>query len=109
MPEFERRVRSGGVAPRIFIGVGGLEQTVPKGTLPPGFTRRAIEKELRSAQMVNNVERTASRLGALKGSIGYQIRSRIFQNETHNSVPWVAARPILEFAMPISAAIPPTR
>ena len=109
MPEFERRVTGGGVAPRIFIGVGGLEQTVPKGALPPGFTRQSMENELQSAQMVGNVERMAARLSALKGTPGYRVRSRIFQNETHNSVPWVAARPILEFAIPVSVAIPPTR
>jgi hypothetical protein len=98
-PGFERRVKSGEVAPRIFIGVGALEQTVPRGMLPPGFTRAAMAAELRKARMVDNVERLATRLGALKNTKGYRIRSQVFEDQTHNSVPWAAIGPVLEFAI----------
>jgi predicted alpha/beta superfamily hydrolase len=97
---FERRIASGEAAPRVYIGVGGLEQTVPKGALPPGFTRIAIEKELSAAQMVGNVENLAARLSGLKAGHGYQVKSRVFKDETHNSVPWAALGPILEFSIP---------
>lgn len=104
---FERRITSGQVSPRIFIAVGGLEQSVPQGELPPGFTRRAMERELRAAQMVGNVERLGARLSALKGANGYRIESHVFTGQTHSSVPWPAIGPILEFAVPTRA--PPSR
>ncbi|HEY0802074.1 MAG TPA: alpha/beta hydrolase-fold protein [Steroidobacteraceae bacterium] len=98
-PGFERRVKSGEVAPRIFIGVGAFEQSVPRGTLPPGFNRAAVAAELRKARMVDNVKKLATRLGTLKNAQGYRIQSRVFEDRTHNSVPWAAIGPVLEFAI----------
>jgi predicted alpha/beta superfamily hydrolase len=98
-PDFERRVKSDEVAPRIFIGVGALEQSVPRGTLPPGFNRAAMAAELRKARMVDNVKKLATRLAALKNAKGYRIQSRVFEGQTHNSVPWAAIGPMLEFAI----------
>jgi predicted alpha/beta superfamily hydrolase len=97
---FERSIASGEATPQVFIGVGGLEQTAPKGALPPGFTRIAMQKELSKAQMVGNVEKLAARLSALRRAHGYQVKLRVFKDQTHNSVPWAALGPMLEFSIP---------
>jgi hypothetical protein len=92
-------VKSGEVAPRIYIGVGALEQSVPRGTLPPGFNRAAMAAELQKARMVDNVKKLAARLGALNNAKGYRLQSRVFEDQTHNSMPWAAIGPVLEFAI----------
>jgi predicted alpha/beta superfamily hydrolase len=100
LPAFEDRVAREHLAPNIYIGVGGLEQTVPKGVLPKSFTREAMARELRHACMVDNVRELATSLKAWGRAHGLTINSRVFDHQTHNSVPWVAIDPILDFALP---------
>jgi predicted alpha/beta superfamily hydrolase len=96
---FSRRVTHGEVAPRIYIGVGGEEQSPSKYPLQPGMTREMEAKSIPESAMVDNARDLAGRLAALKGPPGYEVRSRIFEGETHIRVPFASINPVLTFAL----------
>jgi uncharacterized protein len=101
---FRTRVAEREVAPRIFIGVGSLEESVPKGPLPPGYTEEEIRARISSARMIGNVNALGSRLSALKGAAGFRVETRVFEGQSHNAVPFAALNPLLDFALPVAAA-----
>lgn len=68
--------------PRLFIGVGSLEQ--PEGS---------------PARMVDNAVELSARFRALSGPTGWRFASRVFEGETHTGVPWPAINPMLDFAL----------
>jgi predicted alpha/beta superfamily hydrolase len=102
-PGFERRIAGQEISPRVFIGVGGLEQVLPKGPLPGGFTKIEMQRVQREGRMVDNARDLSVRLSGLNGRSGYGFKSHVFKDETHNSVPWAAIEPILDFALPSRA------
>ena len=87
---FAGQVTAGKVAPRIFIGVGAREQLKPD-----------------DFNMVANASALADRLSGLKGAPGYVVAAKVFEGQTHLSVPFTAADALLEFALPPAA--PPTK
>lgn len=95
---FAAQVKAGKVTPRIFIGVGGEEQTPPV-KLPPGYTAEQAAKLTARARMVDNARELAARLGALKGAPGYKVQSKVFPGQSHMSVPWDALNTELNFAL----------
>ena len=95
---FAKRVKVGEVGPRIFIGVGGLEQALPK-SLPPGMTMEDAKRLTIHARMVDNGKELSARLSALTGTPGYVVQSQVFPGLTHGSVPWTALNPMLNFAL----------
>ena len=68
--------------PRLFVGVGALEQ--PVGS---------------PARMVDNAVELSARFSALSGPPGWRFASRVFEGETHSSVIWPAINPMLDFAL----------
>ncbi|MBU2874387.1 hypothetical protein KO508_10265 [Marinobacter salexigens] len=79
-----------GVAPRLLIGVGSLEQT-------PGESERGTPKAevRRSRAMVDNVGLMAEWLDSLHPD--WDIQAKSFPGENHGSVMWPAARRAVEF------------
>jgi hypothetical protein len=87
---FSREVADGKAAPRVFIGVGAREQSRPDDFM-----------------MVDNATALAARLSALHGPPGYVVASKVFEGQTHLSVPFAATNTLLEFAVPPAA--PPAK
>ncbi len=104
---FARQVTAGSVAPRIFILVGGTEQTPPPPPYPPGYTAESLAQIARESAMVDNAEMLAARLKALKGAPGYEVKSQVFAGESHMSVPFASLNPLLTFALaPAARPVP---
>ncbi|WP_303794388.1 alpha/beta hydrolase [Sandarakinorhabdus limnophila] len=97
---FARAVSDRKVAPRIFIVVGGEEQTVPLPPYPPGITREYVEKMTVSAAMVDNARALAARLAALPGAPGYAVASQVYAGESHMSIPFASFNALAKFALP---------
>ena len=96
--KFAAAVKSGKIAPQVFVAVGGDEETLPVA-LPPGMTREQVVKSIAEASMIRNAMDLGERLKALPGVAGYAARSRVFDGETHISVPWASVGPFLNFAL----------
>jgi predicted alpha/beta superfamily hydrolase len=96
---FARQVTAGTATPRIYILVGGTEQTAPPPPYPPGVTREAVEAHFRAEAMVDNAKALAARLKMLKGASGYEVKSDVFAGESHMSVPFASLNPMLTFAL----------
>lgn len=84
---FSSQVATGKAAPRVFIAVGAKEQLKPDAFM-----------------MVGNATDLAGRLSGLKGPPGYVVASKVFDGQTHLSVPFASANTLLEFALPPTAA-----
>lgn len=82
--EFVQAVRAGRVAPRILITSSGWEQN-GGGVLVTGKLREGVMAQMNAARMVDNARELASRLKAVKGGPGYEVRYVLFPEETHNS------------------------
>lgn len=87
---FSAKVTVGKTAPRLFIGVGGEEQS------PLQFRSAEAAAE---ARMVDNATELAQRLQALEGATGYRVESKVFPGQSHMSVPWEALNTMLNFAL----------
>lgn len=97
-PAFETRLAAG-LSPRVFIGVGSLEQALPD-PLPPGMTREQAVQHMTEAAMVDNAVALGKRLESLKGGAGYRVVYKVFDGETHGSVPWATFKPAFDLALP---------
>jgi predicted alpha/beta superfamily hydrolase len=95
---FATAVNSGKVSPRVFVAVGGEEET-PPAMLPPGMTREQVAASIAQAAMVSNTRALGDRLKALQGAAGYTSRAQVFDGETHISVAWASVVPFLNFAL----------
>lgn len=83
-PGFAAAVRAGRVTTRVLITSDGWEQTPPDSQLPTDAKQRtAALKTAAEYAMVDNAKGLASRLGGLKGAIGYNVRYVLFPEETH--------------------------
>ena len=81
-------IRAGKAVPRILITSNEWEQF--KGA--PGVQPDDL-KEMKTERMVDNARELASRLQAIKGSAGYEVRYFLFLQETHISgAPAAASR-----------------
>jgi hypothetical protein len=98
-PDFVRRIRQGGIAPRILITVGGEEST-PYKSLPPSnpFTLEQVNSIIRSLRMVDEARALAQRLAALDGPPGYEAAGIVFDGEGHLSEPPAAISRAVRFA-----------
>jgi hypothetical protein len=95
---FAATVKSGKISPRVFVAVGGEEETLPP-VIPLGMTREQVEKSIAEAAMVHNARDLGERLKALPGTAGYTARAQVFEGETHISVAWASVIPFLNFAL----------
>jgi hypothetical protein len=95
---FAAAVKSGRISPRVFVAVGGGEQT-PPAVLPPGITREQVVTSMAVTAMIRNAMDLGDRLKALPGAADYTAHARVFTGETHISVGWAAVGPLLDFAL----------
>lgn len=83
---FTRRVRSGGISPRILITSGELEQNPNSVRLPTEAAQRAATIEaMAQERMVDNAKALAGRLRSIPGKTGYRVEYVVFDGETHLS------------------------
>jgi uncharacterized protein len=86
-PAFAARVKAGEAAPRVFVCVGGQEETPSRADASRGaFTQAEIDKMTRKAKMVGNAHALGRRLRAIDGPKGYEVESFVFRDEGHISV-----------------------
>ncbi|MGV3481620.1 MAG: alpha/beta hydrolase [Sphingobium sp.] len=97
-PAFASKLATG-LSPRVFIGVGSLEQALPD-QLPPGMTREQATAHMAEAAMVDNAVALGKQLQSLKGGAGYKVVYKVFDGETHGSVPWATFKPAFDLALP---------
>ena len=98
-PAFSRVVTAGEVAPRVFIGVGGEEQSISRYAMQPGITPAEQANEAVKDAMVDNARDLGARLSALKGPPGYVVKSNVYAGETHIRTPFASLNDVLTFAM----------
>ena len=94
---FAQKVARQEIEPRIFIDVGGLEQTARAAM--PGLTLAESQIEVQKFRMVDNAAELGARLAAIKGGPRYQVTTHVFPDETHMSVIWAATSRGLRFAL----------
>jgi predicted alpha/beta superfamily hydrolase len=93
-------VAAGTVAPRVLLTAGGLEENLADDTpLPPGVTREQMQASLTAAGMITNVVALAGRLAALEGPKGCEVKTVVFDGETHISVLSACINRGLRFAL----------
>jgi len=96
---FTKKVLAGAVAPRVLITVGGLEQHTPAVLLPGmGLKQEEVDARVKKDRMVDNAVELGQRLSALKGALGYEVKTVIFADETHDSVEQAAVSRGVYFA-----------
>jgi predicted alpha/beta superfamily hydrolase len=99
-PGFAAAVRSGRVAPRVFLAVGGLEQSLPRHPAP-GMTSAEVAElagQIAALRMVDEAAELAARLQALPGAAGYVVQWLCPPEETHLSVPFALFGRALDLA-----------
>jgi uncharacterized protein len=93
---FVSAVRAGKVSPRILVTSNEWEQFAGA----PGRTPAEL-KDMEWLRMVDNARELESRLQAIKGSGGYEVRYFLFSQETHISgIPAAASRGLVFIASP---------
>lgn len=100
VPGFENQIEAGISRPGLFIGAGSLEDEAPVGLLSNEMSHQDLETELRYCRMVENARSMSMLLKPFFIRNQMPFDSKIFEGETHNSVPWSAVNPILNFALP---------
>ncbi|UPG92775.1 alpha/beta hydrolase [Luteibacter aegosomatissinici] len=100
---FARRLDHASTSPRILLGVGGNEERPPPGMHNGGMTSQELIEELRYCRMVTNFGDFTHRLGPVLDSHAIEWTAKVFDGESHNSVPWAAVNTILDFILPLHA------
>jgi hypothetical protein len=102
---FAREVASGAAQPRVFISVGGLEDTPTSASLR--FFKSEAEAFKTSAlnRMVQNAEDLGARLAEIKGGPAYAVSSVTFPGETHSSVIPAAICRAARFALGVEMSV----
>ncbi len=96
---FAARVKAGQASPRVFVCVGGLEETPSKIDPSLGYTQVQADRMVRQAKMVGNAHALAKRLRAIEGAKSYEVESFVFRDEGHLSVIPAALSRGLAFAL----------
>jgi len=97
VPGLFETLSEGCLKPRIFIGAGGREQDVQIDMGDRDFA--LLKREMQHARMVDNARDLAADLAARDTDHRLVLASRIFEDQTHNSVPWAALNTVLDFAI----------
>jgi predicted alpha/beta superfamily hydrolase len=96
---FDGQIVADGVAPGLFLGVGGREEEAPFGFLANEFTHDELVAAVSYAKMVGNLKDLSYSLQPFFEERRLPFASKVFDGETHNSVPWTAVNPVLSFAL----------
>ncbi|WP_206240068.1 alpha/beta hydrolase [Novosphingobium terrae] len=106
VPQFQRLTAQRSDTIRLIIGVGGLEEQAPKGMRIGQMSGTELAEELRYVRMVGNAQDMAATLRPYFAARHWPMGFQIFEGQTHNSVPWSAINPFLDFALPIDGHDP---
>ena len=98
-PAFAARVKAGEASPRVFVSVGGLEETPGKADPSRGYTQAQSDRMVRQAKMVGNAHALGKRLRTIEGARGFEVESFVFRDEGHVSVIPAALSRGLAFAL----------
>jgi predicted alpha/beta superfamily hydrolase len=101
IPAFEKGVIAGGKRVSLFVGVGALEEQVSSGMAQWPVDQTKLAEEIKYDRMVGNVRDFTAEVQPFFDKQGMAFESKIFDGETHNSVPWSAVNPILTFVLPV--------
>lgn len=99
---FKAAVVNGKTAPNIFLGVGGREEDAPGDMRIGAMTHDETVAELRYCRMVGNFRDLVSLLKPVLDQRHLAMSARVFDDDSHNSLPWSAVNPVLNFAFPAS-------
>jgi predicted alpha/beta superfamily hydrolase len=101
IPAFEKNIMSSKGHVSLFVGVGSLEEEMSPGMLQWPVDQAKMAAEMKYARMVGNVKDFAAEMQPFFAKQGMPFESRIFEGETHNTVPWAAVNPMVRFALPL--------
>lgn len=104
IPGFEQSVKQRGVQANLFLGVGGLEEQLSEGMKLWPIDQNKLALELRYARMVGNARQFADEVKPFFLQNGFRFAYNNFGGDTHNSVPWSAVNPVLQFLFPAKAS-----
>lgn len=100
IPGFAQKVEAAGARPRLFIGAGSREEEAFPGMMAGQMSHEDLAKSLSYARMVGNASDMAADLQPIFASHAMGFKARVFEGDTHNSMPWSAINPVLDFAFP---------
>jgi len=106
---FETKIQEDPHNLRVFLGVGENEERVPSGMHFSGMTHEELVNEMRYCKMVSNFHDFVGRLRPAFTSRNLRWKSRVFEGDSHNSVPWSSVNPILDYVFPLPPASAPAR
>lgn len=98
IPGFEGALAASHARVRLFVGAGGHEQD-PASRPVGNVTQDEWARELTYAHTVDRVRALGERLAPTLGAHRGDLEIRVFDQDTHNSVPWTALNPMLDFAL----------
>ena len=102
IPAFEKRVSETDQHSRLFVGVGGLEEELSPALLSWPVDHKKFALEMKYARMVGNAKDFAEDVQPFFAKKHLDFMFKIFEGDTHNSVPWSAVNPVLSFMFPVS-------
>ncbi|MFT4112613.1 alpha/beta hydrolase [Silvibacterium sp.] len=103
IPQFEQSVTSSGRRLSLFLGVGSLEEQISPGMRKWKIDQTKLAAEMEHGRMVGNARDMAKELGPFFQQKQLRFTFRLFDGETHNSAPWSAVNPVLDFEFPLNA------
>lgn len=101
LPGFSQNLGQSGAHPSLFLGAGAREEEAIPGLLEGEMSHADLETELRYGRMVGNARDMAASLRPIFSHFALKMDARVFDGETHNSMPWAAVNPALDFAFPL--------
>lgn len=97
IPWFERQVCCGKRYPRLFLGAGSEEENVAHIMQSGDMDAGKLVKEIQYARMTSNTIYLAQEVEPFFKKQNLDFTLKIFEGDTHNSVPWSAINPVLNF------------
>jgi uncharacterized protein len=100
IPDFRKHLAREHVRPRFYLAAGSREDRIPSFRFGSGVDPRQLADETRYYNMVGNPR-------ALKAILSHpqnppvQLRFRVLEGETHNSIPWATINSVMDFASPL--------
>lgn len=98
---FEEKINASGQRVKLWLGVGSLEHEVSPGFALLPLDQDKMAEELIYAKMVGNMLDFTAQIRPFFEKHALPFSSRVFDGETHNTVPWAAVNPILRFVLPM--------
>lgn len=100
IPKFEQAITAGARPVSLFLGVGALEEQISSGMTRWPVDQSKLAAEIKYVRMVGNLRDFTAEVQPFFDKHGMAFESRIFDGETHNTVPWTAVNPIVTFLLP---------